>query len=266
MMKFLFTTIFLTYSVILFSQADSTKVYKTTTLKETFLLSTGAATLGLGYHLEKKTKPLSEDQIHNLSIYSVNRFDRSATHQHNEFAKKSSEILLLASFSAPLLLMTNSKIRQEKFNIGLMSLEVLCLSYGITSVIKTNVNRTRPLAYNPAVDLHEKQEVDTRFSFLSGHTSATAGLCFYSAKVFHDMSTNKKAKFLVWSLASMYPAITGYCRYKAGEHFPTDIISGYVLGALIGIGIPELHKIKSNVQFSPIITSHQKGFLVHYKF
>lgn len=253
-------------SFFVFSQRDSTKVYRTSVLKESILLATGISTLGLGYISEEKIAPLTENQISSLSISQINSFDRSATHQHNTFAKNTSDILLLASISAPLLLMTKTKMRKEKYTIGLMSLEVFCLSYGLTSVIKTSVQRTRPYVYNPTISLDDKQKVDARLSYLSGHTSVTAGLCFFSAKVFHDMSDNKTAKVIVWTTASLYPAITGFCRYKAGQHFPTDIISGYVLGALVGIAIPELHKTKKNLQFSPIISSQHKGFLLQYKF
>ena len=42
----------------------------------------------------------------------------------------------------------------------------------------------------------------------------------------------------------MIPAITGYLRVKAGKHYPTDTIAGYLLGATAGILIPQLHKKK----------------------
>ena len=41
----------------------------------------------------------------------------------------------------------------------------------------------------------------------------------------------------------MLPAVTGYLRFKAGKHFPTDIIVGYGVGATIGYLVPELHKL-----------------------
>ncbi|MEZ4880043.1 MAG: phosphatase PAP2 family protein [Chitinophagales bacterium] len=48
----------------------------------------------------------------------------------------------------------------------------------------------------------------------------------------------------MWTGAAIIPAITGLCRYGAGKHFFTDVIVGYAIGSAIGIGIPQLHKIK----------------------
>lgn len=62
------------------------------------------------------------------------------------------------------------------------------------------------------------------------------------AKVYSDYKPNK-SKFLIYGLAAIPPALIGYFRYKAGKHFPSDIIVGYVVGAVGGILIPHLHKI-----------------------
>ena len=36
----------------------------------------------------------------------------------------------------------------------------------------------------------------------------------------------------------------GLYRYKAGKHFPADIIARLIVGATSGILIPEIHKVK----------------------
>jgi membrane-associated phospholipid phosphatase len=37
------------------------------------------------------------------------------------------------------------------------------------------------------------------------------------------------------------PLTTGLMRYKAGKHFWTDVLIGYAVGALVGVGVPALH-------------------------
>lgn len=39
------------------------------------------------------------------------------------------------------------------------------------------------------------------------------------------------------------PALVGYHRYIVLKHFPTDIMTGIIIGAATGILVPHFHKI-----------------------
>ena len=122
--------------------------------------------------------------------------------------------------------------------------------------------------YNPDVDLHYKTERDARFSFISGHTSITAALCFTTAKVFSDYSDNPTHQALVWTGAALVPLITGYLRFEAGKHFPSDIIAGYLVGATIGYLVPWLHNRKPLVKgltISPVGLQNGAGVYLSYR-
>ncbi len=43
-------------------------------------------------------------------------------------------------------------------------------------------------------------------------------------------------------LGAGLPALTGYLRIRAGKHYPSDVLAGYALGALIGYAVPALHR------------------------
>ena len=102
--------------------------------------------------------------------------------------------------------------------------------------------RSRPFVYNEDFSLSKKQTVGARHAFFSGHTSLTAASCFFTARVFSDYFPDSKYKPLVWAGAILVPATVGYLRVAAGKHFPTDVITGYAIGATIGMLIPHLHK------------------------
>ena len=55
---------------------------------------------------------------------------------------------------------------------------------------------------------------------------------------------NSKLKPMVWSLCAALPVLTGVLRYKAGKHYWTDVLVGYVVGAAIGVAVPYLHSVK----------------------
>jgi membrane-associated phospholipid phosphatase len=69
-------------------------------------------------------------------------------------------------------------------------------------------------------------------------------MSFSLAMMYADYNPKSKLKPLVWSLCAAFPIATGALRYKAGKHFWTDVITGYVMGALIGVGVPYLHSQK----------------------
>ena len=122
-----------------------------------------------------------------------------------------------------------------------MYAETFALTAALTGLTKNLVKRPRPFVYNPNIELSYKQEGRAQYSFFSGHTSISAAMCFMTAKVFHDYNKGSWARPWVWAAAAIIPAITGILRQQSGQHFVTDVIGGYVIGATMGIIIPTLH-------------------------
>ena len=130
----------------------------------------------------------------------------------------------------------------------IMYAEVFSFNYGLTVLAKSTAHRARPYVYNPEVDIGKRTSSDSRASFFSGHTSQTAAASFYFAKVITDYhpTMRKGLKTGMWIFAVAAPALNGYFRVKAGKHFPTDVITGYIAGAATGWLIPQLHRTKSS--------------------
>ena len=96
--------------------------------------------------------------------------------------------------------------------------------------------------------------------------AATAAATFLTAKVFSDLNPDSRAKPYVWAAAAVIPASVGYLRMKAGQHFITDNIVGYALGAGTGILVPQLHKRLNNTNLSiaPARVFGEQGLMVTY--
>ena len=77
-----------------------------------------------------------------------------------------------------------------------------------------------------------------------------------------------KHEWILWTAASVPPALVGYFRYRNGQHFPTDIIAGLPIGVALGILIPEIHKRKKDSNISIIPTYYNQTGIVSltYKF
>ena len=84
-----------------------------------------------------------------------------------------------------------------------------------------------------------------RNSFYSGHVASVATASFFIAKILEDYHPDWTGKkWLFYGLAIVPPTVMGVMRVQAVRHYPSDAIVGGVLGALTGILIPELHRIK----------------------
>lgn len=234
-------------------QAQYESPYKCTKKKDAIIYSIGSTGLGVGYYLHTKAPVLNVEQIELLDKNLINRFDRIATTYSSMKAKKASDVFFYGALAMPSLFAFSKKMRKDAKSISLMYGETLFLTVGITAITKKSVLRVRPYAYNPDFDISTKLEKNASFSFFSGHASVVAASSFFTAKVFADYHPDSKWKPVVWGAAATIPAITGYLRVRAGKHFPTDVITGYAVGAMIGILIPQIHKRKKrneNVQLS----------------
>ncbi len=216
--------------------------YKVTWKEESYHMAVGGATLATGLVFASQVKGLTEEEIAVLNRLNVNKFDRGATYNSSYQAKTASDVLLLSSVLLPISFLASKDTRQDFGKISILYGETAFITLGITYLTKGIILRTRPYVYNEEFSLADKEKVSARHSFFSGHTSLTAASCFFTAKVFSDYFPDSKLKPYIWAGAIVIPAVTGYLRVASGKHFPTDVITGYAIGATIGFLVPHFHK------------------------
>jgi len=187
---------------------------------------------------------LTEDGINSFKPEDVNKFDRIAIGPYQDDVL--GDALLYGSYLLPLTFLTYDETREDFGTLALMYGEVFLLNKGINALIKGLTTRNRPYVYDSGCPVEEKYKVNARHSFYSGHTSVSASNSFFTAKVFSEYLTDNTAEVLIWSAAALIPAVTGFSRVNTHNHFPTDVIVGYIVGAAIGYLIPELHKYENN--------------------
>ncbi len=233
--------------------------YALSPAKDIPLLSMGVAGTTASILLRNKHKPLTADDLGKLNATDIFAIDQSATHYYGRNARIASDVLLTTSYIFPLATLLLKDVRSESNTIGMLLLETVLINEALTGVTKAVVRRPRPFTYNQDVPENIRTGSESTFSFFSGHTSYTAALSFFSAKVISDHTDNHTLKAIAWTGAALWPAATGFFRYKAGLHFPTDVITGYIVGATVGYMVPQLHKKKEKTQSSTVTPSLQVG-------
>ncbi len=113
---------------------------------------------------------------------------------------------------------------------------VSVIGAGITDLImKFGIERARPLS--PIALIHEATS-----SFPSGHATAAVALYgFLGFLLYQNAHTQKQKRGIALATGIIIAAI-GMSRLYLGVHYPTDIVAGYLLGALwvvVGIRIDE---------------------------
>lgn len=210
-----------------------------------FILS-GLSGYGTAMILQQGTQSLNPAQLLDINEDrdDLLELDRIAIYQNSHHHDLMSDHLFMGSFFLPTLFLGPQKTRKEFKEIALLYSETVLLSGAITNFSKYAFRRPRPYVYNELLDPQYKLGKNARASFISGHTTLTATNTFFMAKVFSDFYPDSKMKPYVWTAAAIIPAAVGYFRVSSGNHFPTDVIAGYVVGGAIGILVPEFHKQK----------------------
>jgi membrane-associated phospholipid phosphatase len=232
--------------------------------REVGLFAAGLGSSLLGRQLERGVTPFTDAELRAQRRRHVWAIDRRATYNESREAFATSNHLLRAAVLLPAAVMTSRRGRRRGVVVATMLAQTLLLNDGLTRLTKAGIRRARPLTFNDEYDEGAKLKLDARLSFVSGHTSNTAALSFFTAKVLHDLYPDSPLRTYFWAGAAVVPLATGYARYRAGKHFPTDIAAGYALGAALGILIPQWHKSDKEAGWRVGMTANGVGLALRW--
>lgn len=260
--------------------------YRLDLKKDLIVSGASLALIGTGYWLRSYRTPLDSldliDPLNQQGIDKIPSFDVSAIHQFKDDFVSASDALLYTSLAMPFIAFIDKRVSGHAPQVIAMYLETLAVSEAIHTMTTSIANRRRPYTFNtdsvevfnpeigqnelqPEVSEDYKLKVGNVNSFFSGHTSTAAAATFFGARVFTDFRPHSKLVPYVWGAAALVPAFTGYARYRAGRHFPSDVITGYLVGASVGFLVPTLHHFKGN-NLSLLPACDGAGFCMNYTF
>jgi len=241
MKKNFLLVLFIWLSAITIS-AQNFSPYKHGWKPDGYIGGTGISVVITSSLIDSKITPLTEMDVTNLSRTMVNRFDRSATYNYSVTSAKASDILVGLCALSPMLLNLNKNIRSDFKNFSLIYSQTLLFAVFLPKYAKGSVERIRPFVYNPDAPMEDKLKAEAKRSYFSGHTTLAFATSILTAKMFSDYFPDSQYKPYVWSGSVLVAATTGYLRYRAGKHYPTDILTGAIIGTSIGLLIPAIHR------------------------
>jgi len=198
-----------------------------------------------GYDMLRKSEIL--DEYKDIDPKRLSSLDRRSLSRKSDRADRMSDISLYASIVAPFAITAfSNKKTTQAWDIVLMSVHGYLIENGLNQLVKIMSERPRPYIYQQGeAALNTTLSKNSVKSFYSGHASSSAYFAFLGARIFADLHPESSYKPVVWGLAASITGLTGYLRYRAGKHFYSDIITGWVVGGTLGILIPQMYQSKT---------------------
>jgi membrane-associated phospholipid phosphatase len=205
------------------------------------MLYSGSGLVGTvgAFFLHKRLPTLTAGE---LALPNLNGFDKMGLGNYSQKARNFSNQTLFSTLGLPVLFLAGKNSRRDISTIGFLYIETMLINQGITDLVKVGALRPRPYLFEENFPGTTVLSGNDRSSFFSGHTSSAATASFFTARVFADYYPNSKLRPYVWGVAAALPALTGYLRIRAGRHYPSDVLAGYLVGGAVGYLIPMLHK------------------------
>lgn len=251
---------------ILSASVFSQSPYKCSWTKDGIIFGANLATGISALAVDNLSKPVTPEEINRISRQSLSRFDRGATYNFSTNLDEASDAVVGISITAPIVLLLDSTIRKDWNTITIMYIETMMISVSLPSLGKGAAKRIRPFVYNPNVPLEKKTTAEARKSFFSRHTTLAFASAVFISTVYSNYYPQSDWKPYIWAGSLLGAGCVGYLRYESGSHFPTDIITGGLIGGVIGYLIPLLHQMSDeNLSVYPSI-GQSSGISMQIKF
>jgi membrane-associated phospholipid phosphatase len=187
--------------------------------------------------------PGSQDKLLSIDRYAV-------TQTIDPNAGRNSDFGLWAAYGYAILDPILSGVRDGRraFLVdAILYAESFTIASAATEVTKIAVRRSRPIDYkNCGVDPAPafcQDNTNLQLSFFSGHASATAALSATATYLaFVRSGWRSKRPWITLAAGTLLTAFVSYERVRSGDHFPTDVIVGSMVGGGIGVLVPHLHR------------------------
>jgi membrane-associated phospholipid phosphatase len=195
----------------------------------------------------------------------VNSFDRSATSNNDRISYVAANVLLTGALVAPPII-NSYDVRELRVFIEdlFVYLEVISTTQAVTTFTKIATQRPFPQHYAMANSGANEEGGGAYLSFFSGHTATAVG-ALSAASMTYMYRYHQSA--WPWVITGTVGTLLAVELVAAGEHYPSDVIVGGLVGVAIGTLIPYLHHRKS-VEISLMIptNSHDQLGLVWTKY
>jgi membrane-associated phospholipid phosphatase len=161
--------------------------------------------------------------------WNLGRIDAYAFKTLNKQAKTISDFTAVGTGLLAGLAIMNKDKNQYFKNVTVMA-QSAWITANLAHSAKMIFKRNRPYTEAPGFQFSKRDDV---YSFFSGHSALVASLVTSAILMGPGENASFKGQKIVLGAAGLTAATTVFLRIKAGKHYPSDVLTG----VLVGMGI-----------------------------
>lgn len=187
----------------------------------------------------------------------LNAFDRLVAGNWNRQWSDISKVAIVVVGAAPIVYLTVDEQPLDALNDLVVIGESAALASAASTLVTTAAARPRPYLYGDKAPQFERESTDASQSFSSSHTSIAFAISTSTWMTYRRLHPDTAAHWGVLAAGDAAATLVGVARMIAGYNFPTDIISGAILGTSVGVLVPALHD--APVKITPTTSMNGAG-------
>lgn len=170
----------------------------------------------------------------------VPAFDRWAAGTYDAGWRTASDIGVAAVLGASAVTLLAAEGPSHALNDAVVVGQSVLLANTLAIVSMMGVRRPRPFAYGTEAPLEARTDGDASLSFFSGHAAGSVAAAVSMYITFRRLNRPALA-YTSLGLGLAAATFIGVTRVAAGDHFPSDVLAGAVVGASTGVLFPAVH-------------------------
>ncbi|MBN2030933.1 phosphatase PAP2 family protein [bacterium] len=243
------------------SQAQEDDVFQIDRKKETIIMGGGVFLFSVGSYLIYQMDPVDASVLDRERIFYPDRFAADCSDKKTALF---SDMTCGLCIGLPMISVFTSKKRTAFYHDMIMYIESMLYIQGITFMSKAIFKRPRPNAYQLINASDKSLDIDAVQSFFSGHTALAFNGAVFAATVFQRRNPHSSLVKPAWILGISSAVATGLFRVTSGNHFPTDVFAGALVGTLTGWIIPYCHEHNDPNKKLSIMFGNCTGICYHF--
>ena len=233
----------LSVSIVVFSlssvQIHGDGGFDTTPKREALLLGGGICLCALAGYAYTRMCPPSPATLDENRIFFLDRFAVDLSVGGTALV---SDLTCALCVGLPLACVAKSGCCRIVGEDMLMYVESVLFMAGLTGLSKAVFKRPRPYAYRMAASSGGSLSKSAVRSFFSGHTASAFNGAVFAGTVFQRRYPDSPWVKPVWIVGMTAAVATAVFRVTSGNHFPTDVVGGALVGSFTGWLIPRIHR------------------------
>lgn len=138
-------------------------------------------------------------------------------------------------------------VPDQDWRTGAGAVSAMAVTATITELTKRLSQRRRPFTWDTSRTSFQANgyctsppAVDDCKSFFSGHTSMAAVSAFSGVEALRSSGQLQSHAGFAYGAAALYTVAVGSFRVAAGKHYVSDVATGALVGAAVGVVVPRL--------------------------